>query len=379
MAEHHRQIDGLRCFAGLSIVVIHYFPADLYRWSPIVHVLGVPIFLVIGGYFATLILLKNYDRADALGVSRASVLWRFYARRLCRLMPLLLFAVLLMCAADVPGVRDTYPWHVLLATNLYLMAGGEQAAHVYHLWYLGVQEQCLLLLAVAMLWVPRAGVPVLMGVCVAASVLARAAFMSRGQGWEHAMVNAPTGWLDLVCAGGLLAWFTLHRPRVLGWHRAAWRALFWCSVVGFVVSRYYKLVGDQPAWMWILEPALLAPLCVWLVHAAIRGLGGPIGAAMSHPVAVYLGSISYGVYVYHAVVARVFGNLIARAGYPLGYVVDKAFAWTGWQPPMERGSWFTICLWSAATLALSVFSYHVVEAPMSSLKRRLLYVRQDTG
>jgi peptidoglycan/LPS O-acetylase OafA/YrhL len=50
--------------------------------------------------------------------------------------------------------------------------------------------------------------------------------------------------------------------------------------------------------------SLVLPFFYILVGAAARGISGPVGQALSHPVVSYLGRISYGIYVIHFIVPR---------------------------------------------------------------------------
>jgi len=83
--------------------------------------------------------------------------------------------------------------------------------------------------------------------------------------------------------------------------------------------------------------------------------GAPV---MKSPVLVYLGKISYGLYVFHMLVVELIGRLLLKhIGYfGLKYLVAR---------------W--ICAF-AATLVLAVISFHCLEKPFLRLKRRFTYV-----
>ncbi|ONZ58405.1 acyltransferase family protein, partial [Burkholderia cenocepacia] len=75
-------IDGLRAFAVLAVVVFHAFPSVLPGGF-----VGVDVFFVISGYLITGILLAD------LGTDRFSF-GRFYARRIRRIFPALVVVLL---------------------------------------------------------------------------------------------------------------------------------------------------------------------------------------------------------------------------------------------------------------------------------------------
>lgn len=367
-AKHFRQIDGIRCFAALSVVVIHFFPPKIYPWSPLF--LGVTrLFFVMAGYLAVMILMKNFRRAQDEGVPRWNVLGRYYLRRFSRLFPLLACATGLIVIAGVTNARQTWPWHLLAASNLYYMTGGEEPWLMFHMWYLGVQEQCLLALTLMMLITPLRAMPLLLAAGCVVGIATRGVFVWMGEPGKLLLDHWPTGSMDMICAGGFLAWFQITKPAVSSSMRNAWRVVVAVSLAVVVYSRIGFMRDYTPPLGQVIFPALASPFYVWLVHAASVGFKGPVGFVLSNRVVVYLGVIGYGIYVYHNFIARVVGNLLAEVGYPLEYLVTLALGWSGWQPSIERGSGFTIVLWFVVSVIVASISYHLIEKPIASIKR----------
>jgi peptidoglycan/LPS O-acetylase OafA/YrhL len=105
----------------------------------------------------------------------------------------------------------------------------------------------------------------------------------------------------------------------------------------------------------------MALVGVWLVAQAARGMGGPIGSVLSWAPVRYLGTISYGIYVYHLLLIDLLPRLARRAGYPdllagLGNETLAFFAFYG-------------CM----TVVVAAISWHVFEAPINRLKARFEY------
>jgi peptidoglycan/LPS O-acetylase OafA/YrhL len=94
---------------------------------------------------------------------------------------------------------------------------------------------------------------------------------------------------------------------------------------------------------------------VWLVGAATRGFGGLAGRVLSNRVPVYLGRISYGVYLFHP--------LVKWAVFEL---VPEDAAWI--EEPV-----LTVPVLVALTVAVAALSWHFLEAPLVRLKSRLAY------
>jgi len=136
-------IDGLRAFAVIAVIVNH-FNASLLPSG----FLGVDIFFVISGYVITLSL------SGSLRKSLGSFLAHFYKRRLLRLLPALLvmvtvvsFAFSIICEAPQVSLKTAVA-SLFGASNFYLYSQSQnyfsEASELNpftHTWSLGVEEQ----------------------------------------------------------------------------------------------------------------------------------------------------------------------------------------------------------------------------------------------
>jgi peptidoglycan/LPS O-acetylase OafA/YrhL len=117
------------------------------------------------------------------------------------------------------------------------------------------------------------------------------------------------------------------------------------------------------AWGYKLEVALqdwgMAMVFVALVAWGARGMGGLAGKALGWRPLVYIGKISYGIYIYHGFMAvvgpRVFGFLGLRAFYQQ----------------------FDGLVNTAMTILLASASWNFLEAPINRFKERFSYVGES--
>lgn len=148
--QYRSDIDGLRAFAVLSVIIFHINP----QWLP-GGFLGVDIFFVISGYLITLILIKEVKQTNKINIIN------FYKRRIKRIVPALLFmliftlvfSLLFFTPDDILAVFISSVWSFFSAANIYFLtsvdtgyfATSSNEIPLLHLWSLGVEEQFYLL------------------------------------------------------------------------------------------------------------------------------------------------------------------------------------------------------------------------------------------
>src|SRR5207253_690593 len=102
---------------------------------------------------------------------------------------------------------------------------------------------------------------------------------------------------------------------------------------------------------------------LWLVDRAAEGFGGAARHLLEARPVVYLGSISYGIYLYHEFVPVLVRLLEKGLGVRLYF-------------PAEMGVPRLLAV-AAATVPLAALSWHLFEKPINGLKSRFPYVRKE--
>jgi len=349
------QLDGLRCFAALSVLVCHFAPQGgrilaAFRWGDA----GVQLFFVLSGFLITSIVLRVRGDATHAGQPAVVTLRRFYLRRFLRILPPYYALLAVTAALDVPGVRDALGWHLTYTTNVHLARVGEWRDNVFHFWTLAVEEQFYLVWPAVVLTAPRR---VLVPCCLTAMALAPAYRLAATQaGWTETTIYVlPIANVDTLAAGALLALLGADPAS----HAARDRLLALGGRVGIpvaiatIVARNLGASEAVESHVWRASLLLVGP---WLVAGAATGFGGTARRVLESAPVLYLGKVSYGIYLYH-----VFAPLVVRRLAPqlaLGAVPHAV----------------TVTAWSAVTLGIAALSWHVLEAPLARRRRRFPYV-----
>jgi peptidoglycan/LPS O-acetylase OafA/YrhL len=311
------QLDALRAFAA-GLVVVYHFSRPV-RHTANLGAIGVRVFFVLSGFLITGILLHSRTLLEQEKSTAGTALRRFYIRRLLRIFPLYYFALGIALIWQVSGAREGFGWHALYLSNVYFI--GENFVHpgrwggaVGHLWSLAVEEQFYLVWPWVILFTPRRLLPVVvLGVVGFAPLFRLVATAATG---NDAMSILPFGCLDTLGLGAYLALtfdpgFKSHR-----WVRSVHPSVVW---IGLPLLAVYLLTKNAAGWelarITVFDLAVGLP-AVWLIARAAVGFPGLPGRILEAAPLRYLGTISYGIYVYHAILPDLLPRLVAQLGYP---------------------------------------------------------------
>lgn len=337
------QINTLRLLA-VSLVLAEHWLYPIVRSIGLQGSYGVWIFFAISGFLITGILLDYRASIDAREITLGHAIKTFYARRFLRIFPayylFLAVALALGPAAAAAGIW----WHMAYASNVYFLQLGHFAS-LGHLWSLAVEEQFYLVWPFVVLLLPLRALPPLLIACVVAAPLFRAA--SFHFGWGLAGYVLPMACLDTLGLGALLA---LARRRTDGRAQAL---LVACGAVGMVAVPF---AGFAPAWFQaIVSPLVVGLAGVFMIDRCVRGVGGRFGRVLSFRPFLYLGGISYGLYLFQSLPAWLIPAYIG-IGTPGGSVAMLASA----------------AARMLALVALASLSWYVWELPLNRLKRHFV-------
>jgi peptidoglycan/LPS O-acetylase OafA/YrhL len=299
------ELQALRAFAVAAVVIYHFWPARLPGGF-----VGVDVFFVISGFLITSHLVSAWTTTGRVRLTA------FWARRARRLLPasLLVLAVCLVGTLTlVPGTYRLQFLREIVASALYVqnwnlaansvdyLAAANVASPVQHFWSLSAEEQFYLvwpvLLAIVALVLPRVSLAdrrrvlaIVYGALTAASLGYSIYLTSTSPGPAY-FVTPTRAWE--FGAGGLVAFAAMSLERVSRLFRAV---AGWLGWVGIAASALL-ITPSMPFPGWI---ALLPVVATVLVIASGRPqFVWSADRVMAIPPAIFLGDISYSVYLWH--------------------------------------------------------------------------------
>jgi peptidoglycan/LPS O-acetylase OafA/YrhL len=290
--QYKPAIDGLRALAVVSVLLFHanapFLPGGF---------IGVDVFFVISGYLITTLIGQEYPAGRF-------TLTGFYARRIRRILPALVLVLLSTTAVSIivmpppDSIRfgSSVIASVLFYSNFHFWAqkgnylrDGLEFEPLLHTWSLAIEEQFYILFPLFMrVTLPRfkrldliliaaAAVSFALSVYLTASHPAAAFYASPSRAWE-------------LLLGGWLAISGVHDRvprRMMSWLQLAGLVMIGAAVVCF--DRFTRFPGF----------AALVPCVGTALLVAWSDVKSRITTALSHPVLVWLGLISYPLYLWH--------------------------------------------------------------------------------
>jgi peptidoglycan/LPS O-acetylase OafA/YrhL len=301
-------LDGVRGIAILLVIAWHAYD------RPSGGFLGVDLFFVLSGFLITSLLLQEWDLRGGISLPH------FYFRRALRLLPALVVVVasyvLLSVASYVHGtpkasdgseLRNALEgafFGVLYISNIVQATGHLVPGGIGHLWSLATEEQFYLLWPLALYGALRCGARS-RGLALGLAVVIALLFIHRlelvlGGAPQGRLYFGPDNTFDVILIGCLAGiWFSYGLPRALA-HKSVLRAGGWLGLL--VVS---SLVAFSTLWQRPLYGGLLS---LYAVAAALVLLSvvlesdSWIARSLSFRPLVFVGQISYGLYLWHAMI-----------------------------------------------------------------------------
>lgn len=315
------EVQGLRAIAVLLVVVYHLGFSGLPGGY-----VGVDVFFVISGFLITRLLLAEHHETGRID------LWAFYARRIRRILPALVVTVAL-CLVAGAFLLPAQPFEDLAKSALAALLSlsnvffWSQSGYfdsdaitkpLLHTWSLGVEEQFYLVWPLILsIMLARFGRMPALRLLAGLAAISFLANLVIGYGWLSGPPDAAGGaeGTDQAADVFFLPWFRMFEfafGAVLCFLRLTpprWLAEVLCAA-GLALIMLSALAFDE-GMIFPGLPALLPCLGAALVIACAGGTRA--GALLRTPAALFMGRISYSLYLVHWPVVSFFYLVTFRA------------------------------------------------------------------
>ncbi len=305
MTQYLKQIDALRFYAVFGVMISHLYPKEFptlsfvkefYSYLP-----GVPLFFCISGFLITGILISHSSQP------RKKLLKNFYARRFLRIFPIYYLTILALFVVNIEDYRSWFVYDLFYVSNIVQGIQGDFAGSVApHFWSLAVEEQFYILWPLLIILVRNKTYQFAITLMIFLTGTLLMIFS------ENQFLMARTlGCLAYLGSGALLAylWY-YYKEKILKLTKVLDLVLIIFVFLVALNSFGFLIAGPKMA---LLTTILLIPLVT--IRFAIGFKNTLIKLVVENPLIVYLGKISYGIYIFHllalfpAVAIKYFFNL----------------------------------------------------------------------
>jgi peptidoglycan/LPS O-acetylase OafA/YrhL len=358
--------DGLRTLSIFGVILFHVVSTKCGLLQNIARRgwFGVDIFFVLSGFLITWLLLAEIDREGTIRLNR------FYIRRALRLQPAYFSALILMLLArylfDRPGfvlIYDALPYYLSYTFNLAIAFGTITVPSFVLAWTLCIEEQFY----VCWPWCLRkvSAKRALLSVTIAILVIGAYRtslylWLNRGHFWDPSITSwMRINWstdthIDTILIGCVLA-LALRSKRLhtLREKLAVSRCFPTLSVLFAGIVAW--IVTGRP-WLYLTAGSTIAALSVGAVVVALfLQRDSWSSRLLSLPPLVFVGKLSYGVYLFHLLVWNGVAFTMGLRGIIEGSLIIEFFA---------------VSLVCGISVLVAWIHYNLVEVRFLSLRER---------
>lgn len=299
---HRPVLDGVRAISILFVLIHHTefitpISLSILRGGYV----GVDIFFVLSGFLITSLLVEEFETTGTISFRM------FYMRRVLRLLPavgaVLLFSV---AVGGVIGFNELglNGWRVFSVvgyfTNWVRAYETPDLWFLTHFWSLAIEEQFYLVWPLVLVGLLRSGLTrrgILFSITalILCSVIQMAVLQSSGATVLRLYTGSDTRAHSLL--GGCLFSLALHWGYIKIESAKRYQTFAQISLIILIASAFLVHISTRILYT---GGSLIIAICAGiLILGLVIGDKSRLGALFSHPVMLWLGKRSYGLYIWH--------------------------------------------------------------------------------
>lgn len=340
---HLPELDGLRAVSIVFVLLLHVSYGNVSGGF-----LGVDIFFVLSGFLITALLIGEREKNGRINLAH------FYLRRAFRILPTVICGLILAGSLRVASypVADSF-WRaatrvLLFVSNFY---ESDIMGNLAHTWSLSIEEQFYLVwpLVIAFLCSSNLRIAAYVASVWVIGAMAFRAFYLLDGGAPINLYTMTIARMDSILIGCLIAVGRSKICALLASFRPDW--MLWMATV---VMMFFLICSNRmmllSRWWLFTFFALVSALFILLSLSA--SVEHPVRSFLRMRFVRYLGSISFGLYVYH---------------YPTFLWLEQ-FRYTGSLLNFVGVATLKVIL----SVVVAAISWKFIEQPSISYRKRLL-------
>lgn len=345
------QLDSFRFLAVLLVIISHWAPDSVLNKLPNGY-LGVTFFFVLSGFLISSNLLLARESVKSKKTSNRKALVSFYIRRSLRIFPLYYLVLFLLWIFKREVFEGNILWYLCYASNFLFFFHQVWQHMLSHFWSLAVEEQFYIIWPFLLLFTQNKK---LLSLLIATVVLSMGYKLCMNLFFSNVLYSQllPIAAFDAFGLGAILAY-----QHILGrsFRLMKIKNLLWVIPV-LVLSLGFYIYGYTKPLSFIFPYA-----AILIIHQSITGFTGLAGRFLNNQTIMFLGKISYGLYIYHNFIPWL---VRCFRGTEKTYVLNVKPFLSDWHP----SSLSLMLMQFFLLVGIASASWYGFERPLNNLKR----------
>lgn len=356
-----KQLDSIRTFAVMLVIMSHWFMASLESIFPFGN-LGVNIFFVLSGFLITRILLtEKVEIEGSVHKSKLLGIGRFMMRRSLRIFPIYYLVLLGLYFGDsyiATSMPEDWKYYVLYVQNFLFYFRQSWPGKLSPFWSLAVEEQFYLIWPWLLFFVNTKHIKkvIIIGIIVGTLSSLLFPFIPRKADLTPILTLCC---LQSFCLGGLLSYWIIEDRGVIVKNYSLLKKM---AAMSFLLYLNIKLFCPDIAYFDRLFESIITS---WIIASILLNKANRFDFIFSNKILISIGKVSYGIYLFHNFIPPMvkailhFLKKLATENSEIYHALE-----------FLRNDNFTFYTLSfSALLGLAYFSFYFIESPFLRLKK----------
>jgi len=371
--SYNPQLDGLRFFAVLFVVTYHWLPSITHL--EVSYFLGglINFFFVLSSYLITKILYSAREKSINAGIPKYKMVVVFLLRRTIRIFPAYYFFLFVVMLLPIIGneVRDHAGMYFSYLVNYQIFHDQTWPLVTPHIWTLAVEEQFYVFWPIIILFIRHRYLAKTFLLIILIGVVLRMIYYQPVDSLQQSLLTQSilTQYcIDAFALGGLLAYKSTLPDSQKKIFDKILNVLF-CIAIPLAIL---IIITKSHYFSFVINGLLLSIISMKLIEGAVLGYKGIVGKFLQHRIVVFIGRISYGIYLYHLLVPVVFWKLfdmsydLLHSSFPYFFERNERGVVIFFN--IIRSELFCFIVYSILTIAVALLSWNLIEKPFARLK-----------
>lgn len=361
--KYIKQLDSLRAMAVIFVIISHWVKQNETLNRIPLGATGVDIFFVLSGFLISKILFNAREKSEITASPKKILLKNFYVRRTLRIFPIYYITIILLllfAESTHTDIATAFGYYLTYTSNFYFFLKQDWDGMLSHLWSLSVEEQFYLIWPWVIMFINKKYFLHVITFFICIGILSQHLLRFNYMGGV-----LPFACFDAFGIGALLAWLITYEPGKLKKFYVA------ASVLSAIaVCLYFLRIYDNRFTIVPLR-TIDSFIGLWLVTYVILHVptkSYKMKFLLDNRVLIYLGKISYGLYLYHLMIPSLLdAKILSKSINP--FISSH----------LNLKNWSILYLVEGTILLLLIatLSYYLIEKRFLKIKHKFEYPRQN--